>query len=36
MSRFILVMSIGGLLWMPVMAGAQAPTTSAPSTSPPG
>src|SRR5580700_528204 len=36
MSRFILAMSIGGLLWMPVMAGAQAPTTAAMSTSPAG
>src|SRR5580704_532741 len=36
MSRFILAMSIGGLIWMPVMAGAQAPTTAALSTSPAG
>ena len=36
MSRFILAMSIVGLLWMPVMAGAQAPTTAALSTSPAG
>ena len=36
MSRFILAMSIWGLLWMPVMAGAQAPTTAALSTSPAG
>jgi hypothetical protein len=36
MSRFILAMSIGGLLWLPVMAGAQTPTAAAPSTSAPG
>ena len=36
MSRFILAISIGGLLWMPVMAGAQTPTTAAPSASAPG
>src|ERR1700746_1051782 len=36
MSRFILAMSIGGLLWMPVLACAQAPTTAALSTSPGG
>jgi hypothetical protein len=36
MSRFILAISIGGLLWMPVMAGAQTPTAAAPSASAPG
>jgi hypothetical protein len=36
MNRLILAMSIGGLLWMPVMAGAQTPTTAAPSASAPG
>ena len=36
MSRFILALSIGGLLWMPVMASAQAPTAAAPSASAPG
>jgi hypothetical protein len=36
MNRFILAMSIGGLLWMPVMAAAQTPTTAAPSASAPG
>ena len=29
MSRFILAISIGGLLWMPAMAGAQTPTPAA-------
>ena len=36
MSRFILALSIGGLLWMPVMASAQAPTAAVPSASAPG
>lgn len=36
MSRFILAIAIGGLLCMPVMAGAQTPTTAAPTTSAPG
>ena len=36
MSRFILAMFIGGLLWMPMMAGAQTPTATAPSASAPG
>src|SRR5205085_12596168 len=36
MSRFILALSIGGLLWMPVMASAQEPTAAAPSASAPG
>jgi hypothetical protein len=36
MNRFILAISVGGLLSMPAMAGAQAPTTTAPSASPPG
>ncbi|MGB9650106.1 MAG: hypothetical protein WCB44_34105 [Stellaceae bacterium] len=36
MSRFILAIAIGGLLCMPVMAGAQTPTTTAPSASTPG
>src|SRR5438067_10282346 len=36
MSRFILALSIGGLLWMPVMASAQSPTAAAPSASAPG
>jgi hypothetical protein len=36
MNRFILAMSIGGLLWMPVMAGAQTPTAAAQSASAPG
>src|SRR5438477_7036361 len=36
MNRFILALSIGGLLWMPVMASAQAPTAAAPSASAPG
>jgi hypothetical protein len=36
MSRFVVAISIGALLWMPAMAGAQAPTTTAPSASPPG
>ena len=36
MSRFTLAISIGGLLWMPAMAGAQTPTPAAPSASAPG
>ena len=36
MSWFILAIAIGGLLCMPVMAGAQTPTTTAPSASTPG
>ncbi len=36
MSWFILAIAIGGLLCMPVMAGAQTPTTAAPSASTPG
>ena len=36
MSRLVAAISIGVLLWMPGMAGAQAPTTAAPSASPPG
>jgi hypothetical protein len=36
MSRLVVAISIGALLWMPAMAGAQAPTTTAPSASPPG
>ena len=36
MSRFGVAICIGALLWMPAMAGAQAPTTTAPSASPPG
>jgi hypothetical protein len=36
MNRFILAMPIGGLLWMPVMAGAQTPTAAAQSASAPG
>ena len=36
MSRIILALSIGGLLWMPVMASAQAPPAAAPSASAPG
>jgi hypothetical protein len=36
MNRFILAISIGGLLWMPMMAGAQTPTAAAPSASAPG
>ena len=36
MSRFILAISIGGLLWMPAMAGAQTPTPAAQSASAPG
>jgi hypothetical protein len=36
MSRLAVAISIGALLWMPPMAGAQAPTTTAPSASPPG
>ena len=36
MSRFGVAISIGALLWMPAMAGAQAPTTTAPSAAPPG
>ena len=36
MSRLVVAISIGALLWMPAMAGAQAPTTTAPSAAPPG
>src|ERR1700757_2881103 len=36
MSRLILAISIGGLLWMPVMASGQTPTPAAPSASLPG
>src|ERR1700724_991062 len=36
MSRFTLAISIGGLLWMPAMAGAQTPTPAAQSASAPG
>src|SRR5438067_806170 len=36
MNRFILALSIGGLLWMPVIARAQTPTTAGPSASAPG
>jgi hypothetical protein len=36
MSRLVVAIPIGALLWMPAMAGAQAPTTTAPSASPPG
>ena len=36
MSRFILAISVGGLLWMPAMAGAQTPTAATPSPSAPG
>jgi hypothetical protein len=36
MIQFILAMSIGGLLSMPVMAGAQTPTAATPSPSAPG
>jgi len=36
MSRLVVAISIGASLWMPAMAGAQAPTTTAPSASPPG
>jgi hypothetical protein len=36
MSRLVVAISIGTLLWMPAMAGAQAPTTTAPSAAPPG
>jgi hypothetical protein len=36
MSRLVVAISIGALFWMPAMAGAQAPTTTAPSASPPG
>src|ERR1700732_1161015 len=36
MSRLVVAISIGALLWMPAMAGAQAPTTTAPSASPLG
>ena len=36
MSRFILAISIGGLLWMPAMAGAQTPTPAAQSAPAPG
>ena len=35
MMRFIITISIGGLLWMPAMAGAQLPTTTASSASAP-
>jgi hypothetical protein len=35
MSRLVVAISIGALLWMPTMAGAQAQTTTAPSPSPP-
>ena len=35
MNRLIVAISIGALLWMPPMAGAQAPTTTAPSASTP-
>ena len=35
MSRLVVAISIGALLWMPAMAGAQTPTTAAPSASPP-
>jgi len=36
MSRFILAISVGGLLWMPAMAGAQTPTPAAQSAPAPG
>jgi hypothetical protein len=36
MTRFILAISIGGLLWTPAMAGAQTPTPAAQSASAPG
>jgi hypothetical protein len=36
MRRFVVAISVGALLWIPAMAGAQTPTTAAPSTSPPG
>jgi hypothetical protein len=36
MSRLGVAFSIGALLWIPAMAGAQAPTTTTPSTAPPG
>jgi hypothetical protein len=36
MTRFNIAIFIAGLLWMPVMAGAQSQTTTAPSASPPG
>jgi len=36
MSRLAVAISIGALLWMPASASAQAPTTTAPSASPPG
>jgi hypothetical protein len=36
MSRLVVAISIGALLCMPAMAHAQAPTTAAPSASPPG
>jgi hypothetical protein len=35
MIRLVIAISIGALLWMPPMAGAQAPTAAAPSASPP-
>jgi hypothetical protein len=35
MSRLIVAISFGALLWIPAMAGAQAPTTAAPSAAPP-
>jgi len=35
MSRLVVAISIGALLWMPSTAGAQAPTTTAPSASTP-
>ena len=35
MSRLAVAISIGALLWMPAMVGAQTPTTAAPSASPP-
>jgi hypothetical protein len=36
MNRLVVAISIGALLWMPGMAGAQTPTTAAPSGSLPG
>src|SRR5260370_6476294 len=36
MSRLAVAISLGALLWMPATAGAQTPSTAAPSASPPG
>src|SRR5260370_19927987 len=36
MSRLVVAISLGALLWVPATAGAQTPSTAAPSASPPG